>query len=266
MTMNIYKLPKLAPIETGYREAPELPLIPFSMDVAKKGCAAPHRHPRGQFIYASAGVMRTVCGRDSLVVPPSQGLWVPPWEEHQVYFPGRTSLRNLFISPEASKRLPSNCCVLKVAPLLRELILKAMDIGEGYRKGDAGWRLVRVLLDELAAAEVSPMRLPMPSDERIARVAEALLKKPGDKRGVESWARLACASSRTLARLFVEETGLSFGAWRQKLRLQKALEGLGKGTPVCALALELGYESSSAFIEMFKRETGTLPGSCLRNR
>jgi len=264
MSMNIYKLPKLAPIEIGCREAPELPVIPFSMEVARKGCAAPHRHPRGQFIYASEGVMRIFCGRDSLVVPPSQGLWAPPWEEHQVYFPGHASLRNLFIAPDAAKKLPASCCVLKVGPLLRELVLKAVETGEGYKRGDAGWRLMQVLLDELAAAESSPLRLPMPEDERVARVAEALLKKPGDRRGVEAWAKIACASPRTLARLFAKDTGLTFGAWRQRLRLQKAMEELGKGEPVGGVALELGYESASAFIEMFKRETGARPGSYRR--
>ena len=67
------------------------------------------------------------------------------------------------------------------------------------------------------------------------------------------------ASERTLARLFERETGMSFRAWRQQLRLLRALELLAAGTPVTRVALDLGYESTSAFSAMFRRVLGTAP-------
>jgi len=74
------------------------------------------------------------------------------------------------------------------------------------------------------------------------------------------------ASARTLARLFVKETGLTFGAWRQQARLLKALEWLAEGRPVTAIAFDLGYESPSAFIAMFRRTFGVPPGRYLKGR
>lgn len=266
MPMTIAKLTRMAPVVLGYRLDPNLPIIPLSMEVSPQqlqaqqvGCAAVHAHPRGQLIYASSGVMRVICGRDIWVVPPSQAVWVPPDQEHEVYFPGDVALRNLFIDPSATIGLPQQCTVLKVSSLLRELILKAVKIGENYQPNSAGWRLMQVLLDELQLAEATPLHLPMAHDERVMRVIEALLLNPEDCRGLSAWSKLAGASSRTLARLFVSETGLTFGQWRKRLVLQEAVKRLDQGQPVTAIAFDLGYQSLSAFIEMFRRELGVSP-------
>jgi len=262
--MNNDKLTKLAPITLGYQLDPKLPVIPLAMEVERAGCAAPHAHPRGQLIYASSGVMRVICGRDIWVVPPSQAVWVPPNQEHEVYFPGEVALRNLFIDPTATAGLPEQCAVLKVSALLRELILKAVQIGEEYEPESAGWRLMQVLLDELRQAEPTPLHLPMARDERVMRVIEALLKEPGDNRDLDQWGKVAGASGRTLARLFVSETGLTFGTWRKRLLLQEAVKRLDQGQQVTRIAFDLGYRSLSAFIEMFRKELGTSPGQYAR--
>lgn len=260
MPMNIEKLTKLSPITLGYLLNPQLPVVPLAMEVEQAGCAAPHAHPRGQLIYAGSGVMQVICGSDIWIVPPSQAVWMPPDREHEVYFPGTVALRNLFVDPTATAGLPEQCTVLKVTPLLRELILKAVLVGDGYEPESAGWRLMQVILDELRQAEPSPLHLPMARDRRVQRVIEALLKEPGDNRDLDRWGTVAGASGRTLARLFVTETGLTFGTWRKRLLLQEAIKRLDQGEPVTRIAFDLGYGSLSAFIEMFRKELGTSPG------
>lgn len=71
-------------------------------------------------------------------------------------------------------------------------------------------------------------------------------------------------SSLTLSRLFVRETGLTFGVWRKRLFLQKAINRLSKGENVTRVAFDLGYQSLAAFIEMFRQSLGALPGLYLR--
>ncbi len=264
--MTVEKLTRLAPVMLGYRLDAGLPVIPLAVEVSppqmqarEVGCAAAHAHPRGQLIYASSGAMRVVCGRDIWVVPPSQAVWVPPNQEHEVYFPGDVALRNLFVDPSATAGLPEQCTVLKVTPLLRELILKAVRVGEEYLPESAGWRLMQVILDELRQAESTPLHLPMARDERAMRVIEALLADPGDMRELDAWGTVAGASGRTLARLFVAETGLTFGNWRKRLQLQEAIHRLDRGEQVTRVAFDLGYRSLSAFIEMFRRELGASP-------
>ena len=262
--MDIDKLTKLRPVIVGYRIDPDLPVIPLAMQVSNAGCAASHAHPRGQLIYASSGVMRIICRRDIWVVPPSQAVWVPPGIEHEVYFPGEVSLRNLFVDPSATTGLPEQSTVLKVSPLLRELILRAVTVGDGYTPGSPGLRLMLVILDELKQAEPTLLHLPMGRDARLVRVMEELLKSPGDRRELQEWTNLAGASARTLARLFVRETGLTFGGWRKRLLLQEAVDRLGKGDNVTRVAFDLGYQSLSAFIEMFRQSLGTSPGQYAR--
>ena len=52
---------------------------------------------------------------------------------------------------------------------------------------------------------------------------------------------------------------MTFGKWRQQLRLLQAMRLLAAGRPVTAVALDVGYDSPSAFIAMFKRTLGTTP-------
>jgi AraC-like DNA-binding protein len=60
--------------------------------------------------------------------------------------------------------------------------------------------------------------------------------------------------------LFRSETGLSFGAWRQRARLIRALQLLADDVSVTQTAIAVGYESTSAFVAAFRRTIGTTPG------
>src|SRR6266481_3557132 len=99
----------------------------------------------------------------------------------------------------------------------------------------------------------------MPRDRRLRALCQALLDAPGDQRPLAAWAKRVNASSRTLARRFQSESGLSFGAWRQQARVLEAMGRLGGGAPVTQVALDLGYESVSAFSAMFRRSAGASP-------
>ena len=66
-------------------------------------------------------------------------------------------------------------------------------------------------------------------------------------------------SEKTFHRMFVCETGITFGRWRQQIRLLLALEKIARGEKIVTVALELGYGSQSAFTAMFKKHLGTTP-------
>ena len=99
----------------------------------------------------------------------------------------------------------------------------------------------------------------MPSDPKLRALCQTLLDAPGDSRTLDEWAATLNASARTLARHFQSETGLSFGAWRQQARVLEAMGRLGNGAPVTQVALDLGYDSVSAFSAMFRRAAGASP-------
>ena len=85
-----------------------------------------------------------------------------------------------------------------------------------------------------------------------------LVLGPG-ARDFEDWADKLQITAKTIQRLFAKETGMTFGQWRQQSRLLRALERLATGEKVLDVAIQLGYESPSAFTTMFKRQFGRTP-------
>ena len=90
------------------------------------------------------------------------------------------------------------------------------------------------MFDQLAPAPTTTLHLTEPTDERAARVAEALRADCTDGRSLAAWGRVVGASDRTLARRFLDETGMTFSQWRTELRLATALPLLANGTSVAA--------------------------------
>ncbi|WP_395398257.1 helix-turn-helix domain-containing protein [Novosphingobium sp. BL-8A] len=126
---------------------------------------------------------------------------------------------------------------------------------------EAQERIALLILDELRAAPVEAFSLPMPQTPPLLRIARALLNDPADRRSMDAWASWAGVSDRTLSRRFVAETGYSYTAWRQRARLMRALEMLAEGAAVTTVALDLGYDSVSGFIAMFKRILRVTPAT-----
>ncbi len=236
------------------------PVVALAGDYPSGYQIAPHRHARAQLVYASQGVMTVTAAAGSWVVPPQRAVWMPAGAEHGIRVNRAISMRSLYIRPDAAAGLPTACRVVNVSELLRALILRAMAVAPHYDEAGPDGRIMRVILDEIRALPSAPLHLPRARDARLLRVTEALRADPADPRPLGAWARAAGASPRTLARLFLAETGLGFRAWRQRARLLHALVALASGAPVTRVAFEAGYDSPSAFIAAFKRAFGTTPG------
>jgi AraC-like DNA-binding protein len=54
---------------------------------------------------------------------------------------------------------------------------------------------------------------------------------------------------------------LGFDRWRTLARIQAALPELAAGQPVSHVARHVGYQTTSAFVAAFRRETDTTPGA-----
>lgn len=248
------------PLDDDDLDAIPRPVVGLATDYLPGHEIAPHRHRRVQLVHAASGVMTVTTEHGAWVVPPGRAVWVPPGVEHRIRAQGNLAMRTVYIAAGAAPPLGDDCCVVNVSPLLRELILAAMAMPRLYALAGPEARMVTVLLDQLRAVDIAPLHLPLPEDRRLRRVTEGLLADPGDGRRLDDWAAAAGASGRTLARLFLRETGMTFGQWRQQARLLEALRRMALGQSVLAVALDLGYESASAFIVMFRRALGTTPG------
>jgi AraC-like DNA-binding protein/quercetin dioxygenase-like cupin family protein len=218
-----------------------------------------HFHDRDQLVFASRGVMTVRTGNGAWVVPVQRAVWIPQKVPHTITMSGHVAMRTLYFKPRLAESLPRECRVVNVPPLLKELILHACASGSLGRRIAWQSHLIDVILDQLRFINAVPLQLPLPEDTRALRVANVLLADPSDPRPLVQMARSSGASRRTIERLFADSTGLSFGKWRQQLRLMHALRLLGGGAKVTHAALEAGYSTPSAFIAAFRKALGTTP-------
>lgn len=215
-----------------------------------------HAHARPKVMSARAGVLVVATDAATWVLPPTRALWVPAGAPHEVLAYGRATMRNVHLAPE---RRPSGWPVprpLRMTPLLGELIdhLTHRDLSAAARG-----RAEAVLLDLLEPVEQVTIEAALPADPRARDVADALVRDPADQRTLTQWGAHVGASARTLARAFAADTGVPFARWRTALRLRSALPYLATGEPIAKVARRVGYDTPSAFVAAFRRETGLTP-------
>ncbi|WP_119168272.1 AraC family transcriptional regulator [Algihabitans albus] len=233
----------------------EAPLRGLAEDHPAGHRIAAHSHDTHQVIHAASGILRVTSEAAVWVVPPGRALWMPAGRRHALRCHTSVALRTIYLR-EAPPGFGNLCRVCGVPPLLREILMRlASD------PAAAGNPHLRALLcEELTASEALPLTLPQPADSRLKRLTARLLADPQDSRGLDAWAGELGLSRRNLIRRFRAETGLTFREWRRQARLLAALEHLGAGQPVTAVAFEVGYDSVSAFIAAFRTALGTTPG------
>jgi AraC-like DNA-binding protein/mannose-6-phosphate isomerase-like protein (cupin superfamily) len=223
-----------------------------------------HQHPWHQFLYAISGAMTVSTDRSSWMIPTDRAVFIPAGCAHAIRMWGTVEMRTLYLSSALTGFESTECCVVEVAPLLRELILRTVErMGLDSRTAHDS-RMIGLLENEvktaMAEADDSPLVLPMPGDERALALARYVLEKPLISESVDGLAKQHGVARRTLERRFRNETGMSFGMWRQKARLLDSIRLLAEGKSVTDTALDCGYSSVSAFIAAFKRTFGYTPG------
>ncbi|MFB9908370.1 AraC family transcriptional regulator [Allokutzneria oryzae] len=217
-----------------------------------------HSHPVHQLNWATDGVITVTATGGTWVLPSARALWIPADVEHSTAAIGPAVMRSVYFPPRSCPVDWAEPTVIAVGPLLGELIdhLSRDDLAP-----DARARAEAVVFDLLEPVSVTTVQLPTPADQRARAVADALRANPADDRDLASWGRVTGASERTLARLFVAGTGMTFGHWRAQNRMCAALPLLAEGTAVGTVARKVGYGTASAFVAAFRRAFGVSPGS-----
>lgn len=217
-----------------------------------------HGHSRGELLGTFRGLMSVGTISGQWVVPSIHAVWIPPHYVHSMRSHGAFSGYLVSIAETACATLPMDPCTIVTSALLRAALLRAAAWDEGCLEMEQT-HVAMVIFDEIRNLPRQRLGLPMPSDPRVLRIASALADNPADNRRLEEWASWTGMSTRTMIRRFIAETGFSFTEWRQQARLMRAQELLAAGTPVTTVALDLGYETVSAFIAMFRRAFGVTP-------
>lgn len=233
--------------------------VGFSMDYPHGLASGLHSHPKAQLVYAISGMMRVETTEAIFLLPPTKALFLPPDEVHSIAMEGDVAMRELFIDRSVAESLGTGARVLTVSPLLRELVLAICAEPVDWPVDGRGPHLVALIIDEIGRAKTLMTRLPQLREPRLAAIARAIRDNPADPRTLDDWAEICGASARTLARLFPQDTGMTFGQWRLQARLNAAFLMLMTGGEIARIAERVGFSSQSAFGVAFRRTFGLTP-------
>ncbi|MDR3397641.1 MAG: helix-turn-helix transcriptional regulator [Pandoraea sp.] len=238
-------------------------VIAQAIDYADGAREIAHIHHRAQLVYAMSGIVRVLTPHGLWTLTPGRALLIGSKVEHELRMIGGTSMRTLYIDPDSLLDASARCRLIAVGELLRASILGMFDAQLDGRDALLVPLILRLLDDR--RDDIVDLGLPLPEDRRVRQVCEALLADPANDDTLERWAERVSMSSRTLARQFRHETGMTFGRWREQLRLAEAITLLSNGRSLALTATQLGYVDTRTFTTMFKRAFGMTPVQFLRN-
>ncbi|MCJ8336101.1 MAG: helix-turn-helix transcriptional regulator [Epibacterium sp.] len=218
-----------------------------------------HSHKFGQLISAASGSMYVGTPDRVLLLSPAMAVWIPPDTQHWLQFGSENLMRYVDVNRDEAERLGNTCRVFAMTPLLGALFEAAMPDAIAARTTRHIRALYALLRHEIQSARDVPLSLVMPQDKRIRSFAQVALDNPGSIRSVGAWLADAPASRKTIERLFVSETGMPPSRWLRHARVFHAVSLLESGQKVTTVALDMGYESSSAFSYMFRQTLGVSP-------
>lgn len=219
-----------------------------------------HAHPRAQLLFAISGLMLANTPQGTWAVPTGHALLIPAGIRHDIAMHGQVEMRTAYLDPVAGGLDPSaGCRVIRVSALLDAALQALADEPVLYAPDGRGAHLAALILDEVARAPETPFTLPLPEDARLRKLCRALIERPDLLHDIDTWAQEIGVSRRTLTRHFRQETGLSFGAWRRRLRLLHTMTQQAAGVALKDAARAVGYRNPQALQVMMRRATTARP-------
>lgn len=246
-------------LDLSDHESSDLPVTGVVIRYPAGHVVPEHAHRRGHLLYAAEGVLLVEAATGRWLVPPTAAVWLRPGIPHRLVIPGPVEVHGIFIHEDLAKHLPAQDSVLHVFALLRELIgaLTSLDLKSAHSRREK--LMGDLFMEELGLQRPLPFHLPWPSDAQIQRVCDMLVHNPAHPAMADDWAAALAMSTKTFHRRFQKSTGLTFGRWRQQMRLMSSMPLLLEGAPVTQVALSSGYESHSAYAVAFKKHFGLPP-------
>ncbi|MFQ0814843.1 AraC family transcriptional regulator [Brucella anthropi] len=218
-----------------------------------------HRHSRAQLLCASQGVVLVTTDAGRWMIPGDHAMWIPAGVEHSVEILGEVCMRSIYICVDAVSGVPDYLHVVGLTDLMRCLIIDATAQDSTPEPDSRDALVIGLILHDLHTLPQRPLGLPFPSDPRLQKLCREFVKKPSSRATIDDWADRMAMSRRSFTRHFQRETGVSLSVWRQQACLFAAVPRLAEGEAVTSVALDLGYDSVSAFTTMFRRMLGVSP-------
>ena len=244
----------------------DVPVLAFAFKRrAAEDWAPEPSHARGQFFALTRGLLVVEGGSERWMLPSQRCAWIPPHCMHKARSAGGAAGSMVYLSAEMCRGLPRTPSLFSSSGLLFAIVQRVLAWKPRHPLNPARKRLITVLRDEIAQPEQQPLRLPQPQRRAAGQSCPCSAGRCWRHRGLDDWAHFAGMSRRPFMRAFSAELGMPFGRWRQQARLFAALEMLAQRKSVTESAVAVGYDSVSAFIEMFRKMLGTTPQMYFRS-
>ncbi|MBM7070640.1 helix-turn-helix transcriptional regulator [Shewanella sp. 202IG2-18] len=218
-----------------------------------------HQHSTAQFLYAASGVIRVTTHQGCWVAPSLRAIWIPANTEHQLEIVKAAAVKSLLITEQYQQsHLPTQCQVITVSSLLREIVLHCHS-QEWPVDAPQNQRLIEVFFDQIKLMSVEPLLYPKSSHPKIKLIINHFLEQPHVTTSIEHWANNFHMSVRSLSRLFSKEMNMGYRQCRLQIRLIRAIELLAQNKSVTEVSYSLGFSNESNFIRLFKSAFGVTP-------
>ncbi len=220
---------------------------------------------RHYLLAASRGTLRLECDGTSWTLAPARAALIAAGVPIDVTIPQSTTTSSVLFATGFVSRPPSDLTVFDLTTLARELIAECAQWSDEHASLD---RYATTMFQALAETTWALARKPSPAHMPTGRSVEvrralALTEEriADDPRLVDIAAEIGVAS-RTLARRFESELGMTWQAALRRLRVLAAIEQLaGTDHSVTRIAMDVGYSSLSAFQAAFRDLTGHTPSA-----
>ncbi|MBJ9986907.1 AraC family transcriptional regulator [Acinetobacter sp. S40] len=219
----------------------------------------PHSSVWGDFNFSLNGILEIQVGERTFLAPPNYGLWLPPQTSHFcIAVEQPTHFICIRVHPELCAYFNTSPKTLEIRPFFHALVKELLhhqsqpDLAE-YQ------HLLQVLLDQMLAADCYDHYLPQTTNPILAPILDQLGQRQSFDQSLQQILENFQISERHALRLSQQELHLSLSEWRNRAKIVYAIGQIQQGSAIKRIALDLGYQHSSSFIEFFKRYTGQTP-------
>lgn len=218
------------------------PLYAEEMEHAAGKRFGEHAHDSGQLTVVIKGTMTVSTPAGWWLIPPGFAFWVPPATPHVSFYSETSSVINCWLTESVAADWPLDCIPIVVTDLLYELVREAvrgthteMYDAERITASKVLPLIACLMAYQLASSHRQPqLFIPQGRDRRLRQAIMILHETLGVGITIEILAKQVNSSDRTLTRLFVAETGMTFHKWLERLRLVYAVDKMSRGSSIIA--------------------------------
>lgn len=227
-----------------------------------------HSHNYSKLVITLYGAMTIHTSNGWWFVPPGLSLWIPSTITHSSSYNSNTKIIIIKFYDNIDLEPSDHCRHIEVSNLILELTLEAVKRFKNLvdkktsnkTKNEFISLIYKMLVLQIHNSNHKlSLFLPQGIDKRLKKVTSLMKENPREDLKLCFLAKQVNTSERTLSRLFVTETGMSFRRWRQHMKTVMAVDLLINGHTISKVAFELGYSNESSFNTFFKRILGLTP-------